>query len=65
MPFLLETTEYYHAESNRLILVSACPQYLAYANQRLKQEYERVQSYLSPSSEQGLITAFLDEYISD
>lgn len=32
MPFLQETTEYYHSESNQLITVSSCPQYLACAN---------------------------------
>lgn len=55
LPFLAETAEFYHQESNQLITVSACPQYLQYAASRLKQEYDRVQSYLSPSSEVSLI----------
>ena len=64
-PLLQETTEYYHQESNRLIIESSCPQYLLLASDRLKQEYDRIQSYLSPSSETCLIQSFLDEFISD
>lgn len=64
-PLLQETTEFYHQESNRLITQSNCPQYLQLAADRLKQEQERVNNYLSPSSETVLIQAFLDEYICD
>jgi len=31
----LETTDYYRAESNKFITMSACPQYLEKASQRL------------------------------
>jgi len=62
---LQETADYYRTESNKFITVSACPQYLEKANQRLSQEYDRIQNYLSQSTEQALIQAFLDEYISD
>lgn len=62
---LQETTDYYRAESQQLISDSSCSAFLQRANQRLKQEYDRVQSYLSPSSEVLLITCFLDEYIGE
>lgn len=31
----------------------------------MKQEFERVANYLSPSSETALVQVFLDEYIGD
>lgn len=64
-PFLAETSEYYRLEANQLITVSSCPQYLAFANKRLKQEYDRVQTYLSPSSEAPLIKVFLEQFLSE
>lgn len=62
---LHETADYYRLESNQLITECNCGAYLRKANARLKQEYERVQSYLSPSSEAALISCFLDEYIGE
>ena len=62
---LQETSDYYRAESQQLISSSSCSAYLQQANRRLQQEFERVQSYLSPSSETQLIQCFLDEYIGE
>jgi cullin 3 len=58
---LEETSGYYRLESNRLITDSSCAAYLTQAYKRLSEEYERINSYLSPSTEPKLIEAMLAE----
>jgi cullin 3 len=62
---LSETAEYYRTESNRLIMDSSCSSYLTKAHARLQEEYERVASYLAPSTEPKLIEQFLREYVGE
>ena len=62
---LAETADYYRLESNRLIVDSACSGYLAKANIRLQEEYQRVEGYLAPSTEPKLIETFLREYVGE
>ena len=62
---LTETSDYYRLESNALITDTSCAAYLDHAHKRLQQEYERINSYLSLSTETKLIQAFLDEYIGE
>ena len=62
---LKETTDYYRAESQKLISEVDCGAYLSKANDRLVEEIDRVQNYLNSSTEEKLIEKFLDEYIGD
>ena len=62
---LSETADYFRLESNKLITDSSCAAYLDRANKRLLEEYERINSYLSPTTEQKLINTFLNEYIGE
>ena len=62
---LTETADYFRLESNKLITDSSCAAYLDKANKRLQEEYERINSYLSPTTEQKLINTFLNEYIGE
>ena len=62
---LAETADYYRMESNRLIVDSSCSGYLSKAHARLQEEYERVSSYLAPSTEPKLIDTFLKEYVGE
>ena len=62
---LTETSDYFRLESNQLITDTSCASYLDQAHKRLQQEYERINSYLSPSTEQKLINTFLNEYIGE
>ena len=62
---LAETADYFRLESNKLITDSSCAAYLDKANKRLHEEYERINSYLSPTTEQKLINTFLNEYIGE
>ena len=62
---LAETADYFRLESNKLITDSSCAAYLDKANKRLQEEYERINSYLSPTTEQKLINTFLNEYIGE
>lgn len=62
---LSETSDYFRLESNQLITDTSCAAYLDQAHKRLTQEYERINSYLSPTTEQKLITTFLNEYIGE
>ena len=62
---LTETSDYFRLESNALITDTSCAAYLNHAHKRLQQEYERVNSYLSPTTEPKLISAFLNEYIGE
>ena len=62
---LTETADYYRLESNALITDTSCADYLEHAHKRLQEEYERINSYLSPSTEKKLISTFLNEYIGE
>jgi len=62
-PFIKETEEYYKAESNQFIVNNSCPAFLAKAKQRLKEEVDRLLSYLDNSTESILLQTFLNEYI--
>jgi hypothetical protein len=44
---------------------SSCSSYLTKAHARLQEEYERVASYLAPSTEPKLIEHFLREYVGE
>ena len=57
---LQETSDYYRLESNQMITDSSCADYLKIAHKRLQEEYTRLAEYLSPSTENKLIKAFLD-----
>lgn len=59
-----ETQSYYRQESNRLITDSSCAAYLTQAHKRLSEEYERINSYLSQTTEAKLIEAMLAECLS-
>ena len=62
---LQETADYYKMESSRILMDHPCAAYLEKAHQRLLEEFERNSNYLSPSTEQKLITTFLDVYLSN
>ena len=62
---MTETSDYFRLESNQLITDTSCAAYLDNAHKRLQQEYERINNYLSPSTESKLIAAFLNEYIGE
>ena len=62
---LADTADYYRLESNKLIVDTSCAGYLAKAHARLQEEYERVASYLAPSTEPKLIDVFLREYVGE
>jgi len=62
---LTETTDYFKLESNSLISDYSTAAYLSKAHKRLLEEFERVASYLSPTTETKLIDTFLKEYIGE
>jgi hypothetical protein len=44
--FLKETALYFKTESNNYISINSCPSFLRKADDRLKEEHERVLNYL-------------------
>jgi hypothetical protein len=56
---LARTAEFYAAEAAEYVASCDCPSYLAHAERRLKEESERVGSYLHPSTEER-VTAVVE-----
>jgi len=50
MPFLDATNNYYEREASESIDSMSCPEYLCHAERRLKEEMDRVVTYLHPTS---------------
>ncbi len=63
--FLQATAQFYLSESQDYIVKNTCPDYLMKAEQRLKEEEERLARYLDSSTESKLISIVQKELISD
>ena len=63
-PFLASSTDFYRKEASDLMLTSDCPDYLSRAERRLREEQERVKSYLDPVTEPKVTRVVENEMIS-
>ncbi|RRT78997.1 hypothetical protein B296_00008753 [Ensete ventricosum] len=54
-PMLQDTAAYYSRKASKWIIEDSCPEYMLKAEERLKQEKDRVDHYLHTSTEQKLL----------
>lgn len=55
VPFLQETSQFYAAEGVRMMATCDVPEYLLYAERRLREEGQRCERYLAPNTRRPLI----------
>lgn len=53
-PFLVESGKFYLQEAESYLVQNNCSEYLKKAEQRLREEEERVEHYLDPSTDQKI-----------
>lgn len=63
--FLEETAHFYNKEAQDFITSNPCPEYLKKAEARLKEEMDRLEAYLDPSSEIKLLSVVDKCYIEN
>ena len=62
-PFLAASADFYRAEAQQYIATSDCPDYLRKAEERLREEVERVKQYLDAGTEAKITTVVQTEMI--
>lgn len=61
--FLSSSSKFYKQESQELVSISSCPEYLKHAQRRLNEEVERVQNYLDATTEAKILQVVDQEMV--
>lgn len=61
--FLSDSKKYYLNESEHVFVSASIPEYLVYTLKRIREEEERIQNYLNPSTLEPLVHVVRDEFI--